>query len=171
MTAYAAMLRAINVGGRKLMMSDLKDIGEELGLGSPRTFIASGNLIFTSSDSEDALRKRLEARLSEHMGAKVPVLIRTAAEMAAVAAANPFEREFEGNRVVAMFLNDRPPADALKNATGVRDERMALGAREIYIAYGSGMADSKLKIPGAENGTARNMNSVSKMAQIAKDME
>jgi uncharacterized protein (DUF1697 family) len=98
-TAYVAMLRAINVGGRKLVMSDLKAIGEELGLGSPRTFIASGNLIFTSSEREEPLREMLERRLSKHMGAEVPVLLRTANEMAAVAAGNPFEGEFEGNRV------------------------------------------------------------------------
>ena len=171
MTAYVAMLRAINVGGRKLVMSDLKAIGEELGLGSPRTFIASGNLIFTSSEREEPLREMLERRLSKHMGAEVPVLLRTANEMAAVAAGNPFEGEFEGNRVVAIFLNDPPLKDSLSSAKNLNDERVALGAREFYIAYPSGMANSKLKIPGAEKGTARNMNSVSKMAQIAKDME
>lgn len=171
MTAYVAMLRAINVGGRKLVMSDLKAIGEELGLGSPRTFIASGNLIFTSSDPEEKLRERLEHRLSEHMGAEVPVLLRTANEMAAVAANNPFEGEFEGNRVVAIFLNEAPPKDSLSSAKNLNDERVALGAREFYVAYPSGMADSKLRIPAAAKGTARNMNSVAKMAQIAKDLE
>jgi len=170
MTAYIAMLRAINVGGRKLLMSDLKTIGEELGLGSPRTFIASGNLLFTSADSEEGLRERLESRLSDHMGAEVPVLLRSATEMEAVAAANPFSEE-PGNRVVAIFLNDPPPPDALSHATGVRDERMTLGSREIYVAYGSGMADSKLRIPAAAKGTARNMNSVSKMATLAMEME
>jgi uncharacterized protein (DUF1697 family) len=59
----------------------------------------------------------------------------------------------------------------LSSAKNLNDERVALGAREFYIAYPSGMANSKLKIRGAEKGTARNMNSVSKMAQIAKDME
>jgi uncharacterized protein (DUF1697 family) len=171
MTAYVAMLRAINVGGRKLVMSDLKAIGEEMSLGSPRTFIASGNLIFTSSEAEEPLRERLEHRLSEHMGAEVPVLIRNASEMAAVAAGNPFEGEFEGNRVVAIFLNEPPQQDALSEAKNLKDERVALGKREFYVAYPSGMADSKLRIPAAAKGTARNMNTVSKMAQIAKDME
>ena len=171
MTAYVAMLRAINVGGRKLVMSDLKAIGEELGLGSPRTFIASGNLIFTSSEREELLREMLERRLSKHMGADVPVLLRTAAEMAAVAANNPFDGRFEGNRMVAIFLNEAPQQDAIAQAKNRADEQVASGVREFYIAYPSGMADSKLKIPGAEKGTARNMNSVSKMAKIAKDLE
>ena len=171
MTAYVAMLRAINVGGRKLAMSDLKTIGEELGFGSPRTFIASGNLIFTSSEAEEPLRKRLESRLSEHLGAKVPVLIRSAKEMAAVAAGNPFESEFEGSRVVAIFLNEQPPKDLLSSAKTLNDERIALGAREVYVAYPSGIAKSKLRIPAAAKGTARNMNSVAKMAKIAREIE
>jgi uncharacterized protein (DUF1697 family) len=59
----------------------------------------------------------------------------------------------------------------LSSAKNLNDERVSLGAREFYVAYPSGMADSKLRIPAAAKGTARNMNSVAKMAQIAKDME
>lgn len=170
MTAYVAMLRAINVGGRKLLMSDLKAIGEQIGLGSPRTFIASGNLLFTSAEGEAQVKAKLESALAKHMGANVPVMVRTAAEMEAVASANPFSKQ-PGNRVVAIFVDDPPPADALSHATGVRGEQMALGAREIYVAYGDGMADSKLRIPAAARGTARNMNSVTKMAQLARELE
>ena len=170
MTAYVALLRAVNVGGRKLVMSELKAVAEALGLGSPKTFIASGNLLFTSDKNEAALASTLSKAIGEHMGADVPVLVRTAAEMAEVAASNPFPDD-PGNRVVAIFLENQPPADALSAASGVRDERMALGKREIYVAYGSGMADSKVKIPAAAGGTARNMNSVAKMAALLKEME
>ena len=170
MTAYVALLRAVNVGGRKLVMAELKRIAEELGLGTPRTFIASGNLLFTSGKSEEALASMLSKAIGEHMGADVPVLVRTGAELADVAAVNPFPNE-PGNRVVAIFLENQPPADALTAASGARDERMALGKREIYVAYGSSMADSKLKIPAAAKGTARNMNSVAKMAALLKEME
>lgn len=171
MTAYVAMLRAINVGGRKLLMSDLKAIGEELGLGSPRAFITSGNLLFTSDGSEEDLRERLEKRLSAHIGAQVPVLIRTGPEMAKVVKANPFAAEFAGNRVVAIFLSKPPQEDAINQAKNRADEQVALGGREFYVAYPSGMADSKLKLPGAEKGRARNMKSVSKIAQLAREME
>jgi len=170
MTAYVALLRAINVGGRKLIMKDLAGIGESLGFAQCRSFIASGNLLFTSPVPEADVKMKLEKALSHHMGAEVPMMVRTAAEMTAVAEADPFS-DRPGNRVVAMFLDKPPPPDALDHAAGVKDECMALGAREIYIAYGDGMADSKLKIPAATKGTARNMNSVSKMAQMAKDME
>jgi uncharacterized protein (DUF1697 family) len=83
MTAYVALLRAVNVGGRNLLMSDLTAIAQELRLGSPRTFIARGNLLFTSTEDEPVLQERLETRFAKHMGAPVPVLIRTATEMEA----------------------------------------------------------------------------------------
>jgi uncharacterized protein (DUF1697 family) len=86
--------------------------------------------------------------------------------MAAVLKQNPFP-EAPGNRTVAIFLDEPPPRDALKGATGQAEEQMALGTREIYVFYGDGMADSKLKIPVAKNGTARNMNTVAKLAAMA----
>jgi uncharacterized protein (DUF1697 family) len=68
---------------------------------------------------------------------------------------------------VAIFLNEHPPANALEAATGQRDEEMRLGLREIYVLYGQGMADSRLKIPVAKNGTARNINTVATLAEMA----
>jgi len=170
MTAYVALLRAINVGGRKLIMKDLAGIGESLGFAQCRTFIASGNLLFTSPVPEADVKMKLEKALSHHMGAEVPVMVRTAAEMTAVAEANPFS-DRPGNRVVAIFLNQPLRPEALKEAKNQANERLAMGKREVYIAYPSGMADSKLRIPGAEKGTARNMNSISKMAKMAREME
>jgi uncharacterized protein (DUF1697 family) len=169
-TAYAALLRAVNVGRRQLRMSDLKAIGEELGLGSPKTFIASGNLLFTSTNSEAELCEALQRRLGEHMGADVPVMIRTAKEMAAVAAANPFPDE-PGNRVYAIFFKEPPPEDAITRARHATEERMAVGKREIYVHYPVGMGQSKLQIPAAAKGTARNMNSAAKMAALLAGME
>jgi uncharacterized protein (DUF1697 family) len=170
MTAYVALLRAVNVGKRQLIMSELKGIAEELGFGSPRTFIASGNLLITSNESEGELRKLLERGIGEHMGAEVPVMIRTAEEMADVSASNPFADQ-PGNKVYAVFLNDSPARDAIASAKNVADERMALGRREIYVAYPSGMGTSKLRIPAAASGTARNMNTVAKLAALAKEMQ
>lgn len=170
MTAYVALLRAINVGGRKLVMKELAEIGTRLGFGGCRTFIASGNLLFSSPDDEKTVKTKLETALGDHMRASVPVMVRTAAEMRAVARANPFPDE-PGNRVVSIFLDEPPPNDALSNVTGVRKERMELGRREIYVFYGDGMADTKLGIIAAEGGTARNMNTVTKLAALAEELE
>ena len=170
MTAYVALLRAVNVGGQLLKMDDLKRVAEELGLGSPRTFIASGNLLFTSDADERELKADLEHAIGAHMGKAIGVMIRTAGEMAAVARANPFADQ-PGNRVVAIFLDEPPPPGAAEQAKNVADEQLALGTREIYVHYPSGQGVSKLRIPAAASGTARNMNTVAKLAELAKEME
>jgi uncharacterized protein (DUF1697 family) len=170
MTAYVVLIRAVNVGGRQLKMTDLMRIAEELKLASPRTYIASGNLIFTSNKSESALKSALERAVGDHWGVTVDVLIRTAGEMAHAVKANPFGNE-PGNRVATIFLDEPPPADALDAAKGLADEHMALGAREIYVHYPSGMGRSKLRIPAAASGTARNTNTVARLAALAKELE
>src|SRR5438067_8953496 len=137
MNSYVALLRAVNVGGQLLKMDDLKRIAGDLGLGSSRTFIASGNLLFTSDKSEQALKAELEAAIAEHMVKPIGVMIRNAAEMAGVAVANPFADQ-PGNRVVAIFLDEAPPTNTAKEAKNVADERVALGGREIYVHYPSG---------------------------------
>ena len=171
MTAFVALLRAVNVGGTsKLPMAKLKAIAEELGLGSPRTFIASGNLVFTSDKNEQALKAELEQALAGHMGAPVAVMIRTARQMAQAAAANPFAEE-PGNKVVAIFLDHAPPEDAAKQAKYAAGERIQSGQRELYVHYPNGQGPSKLVIPAAATGTARNMNTVAKLAEMAGELE
>ena len=71
------------------------------------------------------------------------------------------------HRTVPLSPDDAPPADTLATLTGRKDEEVALGVREIYVHYGSGMADSKLKIRAASEGTARNINTIAELAQMA----
>ena len=167
MSAFIALLRAVNVGGTgKLPMTELAAMCEAAGHQGVKTYIASGNVVFTSAKPEAAVKADLEARLATYAGKPVGVMVRTAAEMAAVRDANPFP-DAPGNRTVAIFLDEAPPAYALDHATGRLDEEMRLGAREVYVFYGDGMGDSKLKIPAAKAGTARNMNTVAKLAAMA----
>jgi len=169
MAAFIALLRAVNVGGTgKLPMSDLKAMCEALGFEKVRTYIASGNVVFTSRKSESAVKAALEKQLAGYAGKPVGVLVRSAAEMADVLTANPFPKA-PANRTVAVFLDKAPPADTIAKARGLGDEKIKLGRREIYIAYGDGMANSKLVIPAAKDGTARNMNTVAKLAAMAAE--
>jgi len=169
MVAFVALLRAVNVGGTgRLPMSDLKAICEELGFGAVRTYIASGNVVFTSRKSEAAVKSALEKRLAAYAGKPVGVLVRSAAEMAQVASDNPFPNAAP-NRTMAVFLDRAPPADTLANVRGQKDEQIKLGRREIYVHYGEGMAKSKLVIPAAKAGTARNMNTVATLAKMAAE--
>ncbi|HEX4694826.1 DUF1697 domain-containing protein [Sphingomonas sp.] len=168
MTAYIALLRAVNVGGTgKLPMTELAAMCEHLGFERVKTYIASGNVIFTSGKSEAVVKAALEKALADYAGKDVPVMVRTATEMAAIRDANPFANA-PGNRVVAILLDDAPPKGALEDARHVDGEQMALGKREIYVRYTDhGMGQSKLVIPAAKAGTARNMNTVAKLAEMA----
>lgn len=168
MTTFIALLRAVNVGGTgKLPMAELKGMCEDCGFADVRTYIASGNVVFTSDKTEAQVKKSLEAKLADYAGKPVGAALRTGAEMAAVLAANPFA-ERAGNRSVAIFLDKAPPADALDHASGVgAEEEMQLGQREIYVFYGEGMAHTRLKIPAAKAGTARNMNTIARLAEMA----
>ena len=167
MTKYVALFRAINVGGTgKLPMADLKSMCEEAGFAQVATYIASGNVVFESKASEAKVKAALEKRLHAYAGKPVGVVVRTAAEMAAVVKANPFP-EASPSQAVAIFLDRPPTADALKQAVGVNDEKMRLGKREIFVHFPSGQGRSKLRIPAAKAGTARNMNTVAKLADMA----
>jgi uncharacterized protein (DUF1697 family) len=70
---------------------------------------------------------------------------------------------------VAVFLNEPPAPDTLETVVGLQGEELRLGAREVFVHYGEGMAHSKLHIPAARDGTARNMNTVSKLASMAAE--
>ncbi len=170
MAAFIALLRAVNVGGTgKLPMSELKSMCEALGFAGVRTYIASGNVVFTSRKSESAVKKALEAQLESYAGKPVGVMVRSLGEMQAVLADNPFPKA-PANRTVAVFLDSPPPADTLKAVKGRKDEQIGLGRREIYIHYGDGMGQSKLVVPAAKAGTARNMNTVAALAKMAAEL-
>jgi uncharacterized protein (DUF1697 family) len=171
-TAYVALLRGVNlVGNSTLRMADLKEIAVKLGLESVRTFIASGNLLFTSDLPDEELRRMLERELQKHMSKAVRVMLRTADEMDAVVGANPFA-DRPGNQVQAFFMNEPPPEDlesTIRNRAD--DERVAPGTREVFVAYSEkGIGRSRIRIPAAEAGTARNMNTVAKLAALAREM-
>lgn len=166
-TIYVALLRAVNVGGTgKLPMADLRTMCEAVGFADVRTYIASGNVVFRTKGSADKAKAVLEKALAEYAGKPVGVAVRAHEELAAVAAGNPFP-DAAGNRLVVVFLDAPPPADALDRVSHRTDERIALGRREIYIDYGSGMRDSKLKIPAAKAGTGRNLNTVMKLIEMS----
>jgi len=167
LTAFVALLRAVNVGGTgKLPMADLKRLCEQAGMLRVSTYIASGNVVFESPLLEPEVKARLGEALQSYAGRPLGVLVRTAAEMAAVVRANPFADKPPA-KVSAIFLDAPPPTNALDEAIGATVEALALGLREIYVHYPDGQAETKLKIPAARTGTARNFNTVTKLAALA----
>jgi uncharacterized protein (DUF1697 family) len=170
-TAYVALVRAVNVSGTgKLPKDELKAMGESCGFHNVRTFINSGNLLFASELDEPVVQQRMEARLAEYFGKPVPAYVRSAGEMAEAARRNPFSDD-RPSRVMAHFIEEVPVKAMIEEARDVAGERLALGPRLIYVSYGEGIGKSRLKLPAVKRGTARNMNSVARIADLLAEME
>ena len=166
MTCFVALLRAVNVAGTgKLAMADLRALAVEIGFADVRTFIASGNLLFTSELDEVAIKALLETRLASHAGKRVAVFVRTAAELAAIVAADPFPDAI-GARHMVHFLDAAPPADTIATVRDRQGERIALGTREIYVDYAGNIRDTRLKFGAKFESTARNVNSVKRLVAL-----
>ncbi|MFL6747908.1 MAG: DUF1697 domain-containing protein [Sphingomicrobium sp.] len=171
MKAYVGLIRAVNVSGTgKLPKEDLKAMGDACGFDNARTFINSGNLLFSSDEAESMVKQRLEDKLADYFGKPVPAFVRNTREMKEVVEKNPFPDD-KPNAVMAYFIDEKPTQAMLDEARDVKEERLALGPRVIYISYGGGIADSKLKLPAIKQGTARNMNSVARIAELLAEME
>ena len=167
-TAFVALLRAVNVGGTgKLAMADLAALCRDLGFSEVRTYIASGNVVFHSALPGSAVKHALEARLLNLAGKAVGVMVRDASEMTDIVAANPFPDAPE-NRVAVIFLDGPASKEMLSGISGQAGELLHVGLREIYVHYPEGMATTKLRIPAAKSGTARNMNTVKKLLELAR---
>lgn len=170
MKTWVALLRAVNVGGFTLEMAAVRAACEAAVFLDVRTYIASGNVVVRKAGDERKVKREVEAALTKLASKQVGVLVRTGAELETVLAKNPFAKSAP-NRVVVLFLNEAPPADVLKTAKNVQGERIALGQREIYIDYTDvgGQGKSKLQLPAAKTGTGRNINTVAKLAVMAKE--
>ena len=147
-------------------MADLRQMLEKLGLTDVKTYIASGNVAFRSDKPEKAIKSAVEEKLAEFAGKPVAVFVRTAADMQRILNESPFADKAP-NFTFVVFLERRPPKDTLTQAVRLVDEEVHIGKREIYVHYPRGVSQSKLRIPAAEHGTARNMNTVKKMVDMA----
>lgn len=166
MTAYVALLRAVNVGGTgKLPMADLRAMGEVCGFAEVRSFIASGNLLFVSDLDEAGVKASLEARLADYAGKQVAVLVRSAAEMTAIVTVNPFP-DAHRSRHLVHFYDSAPPADLIAGCRDIAGETLAIGGRELHVDYGDGIRHTRLKIPRHGDSTSRSINSVMRIAAL-----
>ena len=165
MSGWVALLRAVNVGGNKVLMEDLRALAEREGFAGARTYIASGNLVFESALEETEIRQRLEAALEKQYGKPIGVIVRAAEAMAKAVADNPFARQ-PGNKVAVLFTDEPVSVEGVRRAD--LGEELVVGERVIYIHYASGMGQSKLVIPAAKAGTMRNMNTVAKLSAMAE---
>ena len=174
MRRVAGLLRAVNVGGRKLLMADLTRITREAGFDAPQTLLASGNVIFGTTLSNEISAERLASAIMSDVGMATDVMVRDHAGMSAVMVANPFpdHASDDPSRLMAMFL-DRDPSgdpDALAPAC-VAGEALRLGPKCLYVWFPQGAGTSKLTNAIIERrlkvrGTMRNWNTVGKLAAL-----
>lgn len=173
MTTFIALLRGINVGGRhKVAMADLRALFAEAGGEDVTTYIQSGNVVFGHrARSPDKLGGELEQRIEAMAGFTVAVVLRTAAQMAAVVSDNPFP-DVEPTKVHVTFLSSDPPAGALDkvDAAAFAPEEFVLAGRHIYLHLPNGMARTRL--PQALDVfptpvTTRNWRTVLKLVELA----
>jgi uncharacterized protein (DUF1697 family) len=144
-----AFLRAVNVGGHTIRMADLRASFEGLGFGSVETFIASGNVVFESPESdEEKLERVIERGLEADYGYPIETFIRPLAELAEIAARDPFDRidpANDGRSVFVAFLDRRPTEAAIKRLTALAtdDDAFAVVGREAYWLRQGGIGTSK----------------------------
>lgn len=171
MKRVAALLRGVNVGGKKLPMADLKAVIAGLGWADPQTLLASGNAVFGAKGADSAIEEALEEALAAELKFKTEVMVRGHAELAAVMAANPFPdmARDDPSHLVVLFLKGQADAAKVKALPIPGREAVAVGDRCLYVAYPDGIGTSKLVLPETalgSKGTARNWNTVSKLCQM-----
>jgi uncharacterized protein (DUF1697 family) len=167
MPRFIALLRGINVGGHRVKMDRLRALFGELGFDEISTFIASGNVFFTTPDVDAAgLEQRIESHLEEHLGFPVATLLRTIPEIEAVAS---FAESAES--VYVIFLRG-PVDDTLRgNLAALQSDtdRFRFGERVAYWLLTGKISESPLfgkrigKALGATSHTTRNMTTVRKL--------
>jgi uncharacterized protein (DUF1697 family) len=167
LATLVALLRAVNVGGTAILpMKELADLCTVIGLGSVRTYIQSGNVVFDSDDAASEIQDRLERSLAQKMGQRIKVMVRTAAELRSVVEGNPFSAAIPA-RVIVMFLPEPALVGLLDNLFIPGAEEVRPSGREIYVHYPDGIGRSKLKFPQTLTATGRNLNTVAKLAVMA----
>lgn len=167
-----AFLRGINVGGHTVTNAQLREVLEGLGYADAGTFIASGNLIFRSSKKPTTLEREISTALRSALGYDVATFVRTDAEVAAVAAFDPFPGEArEGDTLHVGFLKEPVAADVADRVAALSGsvELLRVEGRELYWLIHGKLMDSAvgdravLKALGAET-TLRNVNTIRRMA-------
>ncbi len=167
------LIRAVNVGGAKLPMADLRAIATELGATDVSTYIASGNLLCTPPGDAAAFDRALERAIEERFGYVREVISRTPAELRAALDAHPFEI-IEPKYSYVTFLLTAPTPDAVAKARtfATGDDRWEVIGREMHIRYAGGagrpqMKDASIGRALGVPGTARNLNTVAKLIELA----
>ncbi|MBE1486170.1 DUF1697 domain-containing protein [Plantactinospora soyae] len=186
MTQYVALLRGINVGsGNRIGMADLRRIVTDLGHEDVKTYLQSGNVVFGAepgagkggAPGPDRLATAIRKAVADELGVDVPVLVRSGAELAALAAENPYlKSERDETKLLVAFLAGAPATDKAAELTvpGTDTAEFTLAGREIYLHYPDGFGRTKFSNAYLEKqlgtvSTTRNWKTVRALAELAAD--
>jgi len=175
-TTWIVLLRGVNVGGKnRLAMADLRDLVTTLGHTGVSTYIQSGNIVLTSSRADRSkIADEICAGVESSFGHKVSAVLRTPRELRDALAGNPFAAGYDRTRVYITFLSDAPSTKDLASLEPDRflpDKFEVIGS-ELYGYYENGAGRSKMTLDYFEKrlhvrGTARNLNTVAKLIELA----
>ncbi len=182
MPVLISMLRAVNVGGHsKIKMDALRALYTSLKFDNPQTYLQSGNVIFKTSESKlDVVAKRIQSAIEKKFACRTEIILRTTAELRSVVAKNPFSKRpnIEPSKLLIAFLASDPGDAARKilQEQKFSPEELHVAGRELYIYFPDGMGKSKLPWPRIYKilntpGTGRNWTSVTKMLEMAENLE
>jgi uncharacterized protein (DUF1697 family) len=173
-----ALLRGVNLGGRRMEMLRLREVLAGHGHADVRTYLQTGNVLFRSGATPDELETVLERQLRDGFGLQIDVVVRTLDELERIVALDPLGTvASDPSRYLVTFLR-RPLARSVVEsleALDLRPELLAIHGRELYSWHPNGQARSELgkHLYGRALGTAataRNWNSVVRLLEIAREL-
>jgi uncharacterized protein (DUF1697 family) len=173
MSRCVVLLRGINVGRHnRIAMADLRRVLAGVGAEDVRTYLQSGNAVVTADPA--GLAERVEQALTVEVGLSVRVLVRTAAEIDAVIAANPFPDRATTPKMLHVAFLEYPADPAAIEAFGTRhgDDEIGLGERVLYLSYATSSFDSPInKVLTKLDGVAstRNWSTMLALSRLAAD--
>jgi uncharacterized protein (DUF1697 family) len=178
MARHVVLLRGINIGSRnRVSMPKLREALEEAGFTDVQTYLQSGNVVLESRAKPDTVRRKVEQLIEKHFGLEIAVVVRSKAELAAVAKRNRHAKVAnDPKRYQVTFLSKKLPARVVKELeqAAAADERVVVAGREVYAWHPAGVARSKLwsKLAGQGLGvtaTSRNWTTVEALLELASD--
>jgi uncharacterized protein (DUF1697 family) len=179
MTSAVALLRGINVGGhRRVPMAELRALAEQIGLANPRTYVASGNLVFGTDKRAEDVAAELEQAIERRFGFAVGVIVRTGAEWQAYLHTNPFRAAAEEQpKWVWMFLSKQPPRNeaAVELAAAAPALRVEQTGDAIWVHFPEGVSTKLLSIKWdriiGSPATSRNWRTVETIGHMLDEIQ
>lgn len=173
------MLRGINVSGQKIIrMERLRAAFEELGFAQVKTYVQSGNVIFETDKPAASLAATIEKKILAEFGFEVPVLTKSAKELADIVKRNPFVKDpdIDPTKLHVTFLSDNPPRNALEllQPLAAGAEQVRLVSRAVYLFCPNGYGNTKLTNTAIEKklscrATTRNWTTTNKLLEMAEE--